>query len=201
MDTGPRAGSRTERPIYARGRRGLSAWGYTSSELLELEKGTLFRSHWQVICHAGDIPGSGDFITCDLVGERALILRDGDGAVRGFHNLCRHRGSRVPGDERGNCRNSIVGPFHGRVQNLDGTLRRAAQPASLPDLDPVKWGLKPLEIEVWNGFVFARFQPGPQRSVAALMARWNDEPEAGTLKERTAAPLPGITRAQFLRPA
>ena len=173
--------SPTERPMASRstdaahGRTGLPAWSYFSDELLELEREELFRRHWQIICHASDLPDAGDFITCDIVGDRALILRNGEGAIRAFHNLCRHRGSRVLGDERGNCRGSIVCPFHGWVYNLDGTLRRPAEPGSLPDLDPVEWGLKPLECEIWNGFVFVRFLPGPQPSVAELMARWDDE--------------------------
>ena len=173
--------SSSERPATqtrtdaARGRTGLPAWSYFSEELLELEREQLFRRHWQIICHASDLPDPGAFITCDIVGDRALILRNGDGQVRAFHNLCRHRGSRVLGEERGNCRGSIVCPFHGWVYNLDGTLRRPAEPGSLPDLDPVEWGLKPLECEIWNGFVFVRFLPGPQPSVAAVMARWDDE--------------------------
>lgn len=159
----------------ARDRSGLPAWGYFSQDLLEQEKEDLFRRHWQVICHVNDIPDPGDFFTCDIVGDRALIVRDSEGTVRAFHNLCRHRGSRVLGDEHGNCRNSIVCPFHGWVYNLDGTLRSPAQPDSLPDLDPVEWGLKPLEFEVWNGFVFVRFQPGPQPSVSELLGRWDQE--------------------------
>ena len=156
-------------------RTGLPAWSYFSPEMLELEKDTLFRSHWQVIAHANDIPKPGDFVTCEIVGDRALIVRDAKGAINAFHNLCRHRGSRVLGEERGNCRNSIVCPFHGWVYNLDGTLRKPAQPQSLPDLDPVEWGLKPLECEVWNGFIFVRFQPGPQPSVAEMMGRFDRE--------------------------
>ncbi len=156
-------------------RRGLPAWSYFSAEMLEMEKEQLFRQHWQLICHANDVAKPGDFMTCDIVGDRALIVRDAKGQINVFHNLCRHRGSRVLGQERGNCRNSIICPFHGWVYNLDGTLRNPAQPASLPDLDPVEWGLKRLECEVWNGFVFVRFQPGPQPSVAELTAR--HEPE------------------------
>lgn len=156
-------------------RRGLPAWSYFSAEMLEMEKEQLFRRHWQLICHASDVAKPGDFMTCDIVGDRALIVRDAAGRINAFHNLCRHRGSRVLGQERGNCRNSIICPFHGWVYNLDGTLRNPAQPASLPDLDPEEWGLKRLECEVWNGFVFVRFQPGPQPSVAELMAR--HEPE------------------------
>ncbi|MCB1312892.1 MAG: aromatic ring-hydroxylating dioxygenase subunit alpha [Sedimentitalea sp.] len=156
-------------------RGGLPAWSLFNPELLEAEKELLFRRHWQLICHVGDIPEPGQYVAAEIVGERALVIRGEEGTVRAFHNLCRHRGSRVVAEERGACRSSIVCPFHGWVYNLDGTLRSAAQPRSLPDLDPVKFGLKPLEMEIWNGFVFVRFQPGPQPSVAEILARFAPE--------------------------
>jgi carnitine monooxygenase subunit len=105
----------------------------------------------------------------DVVGERALILRGKDGVVRGFHNLCRHRGSRVVADSQGTCRNALVCPFHGWVYNLDGTLRGAARPRSFPELDKHAFGLMPLDLEIWMGFIFIRFHAGPQPSVAELM--------------------------------
>ena len=115
-----------------------------------------------------------------MVGERALIVRGKDGVVRGFHNLCRHRGSRVVADSQGTCKNALVCPFHGWVYNLDGTLRGAARPRSFPDLDKTEFGLMPLDLEIWMGFIFFRFRKGPQPSVAELM-----KPVAAEL-----APLP-----------
>jgi len=150
-------------------RRGLPGWCYHSDALLELEKQHVFREHWQIACHVSDVPEPGNYITMDVVGERALILRDQDGTVRGFHNICRHRGSRVVADTKGTCRNALVCPFHGWVYNLDGTLRGAARPRSFPPLDKQEFGLIGLDIEVWMGFVFIRFAPGPQPSVAELM--------------------------------
>ena len=156
-------------------RRGLPAWSCFNPEMLELEKDMLFRRHWQVVCHASDVPNTGDFLAFDIVGERALIIRGEDGEIRAFHNLCRHRGSRVVGEESGTCKSAIICPFHGWAYNLDGTLRGAAQPKTLPDLDPVEFGLKPLEFEVWKGFVFVRFQPGPQPSVKQILSRLEAE--------------------------
>ncbi|MEZ5777002.1 MAG: aromatic ring-hydroxylating dioxygenase subunit alpha [Paracoccaceae bacterium] len=156
-------------------RQGLPAWSFFSPEMLEAEKELLFRQHWQAICHVNDVPKAGDFIALDFVGERALVVRGADGEVRAFHNLCRHRGSRVVAEEKGRCKSAIICPFHGWAYNLDGTLRGAAQPGSLPDLDPVKYGLKPLEMDIWNGFVFVRFKPGPQPSVSEIMARFDPE--------------------------
>lgn len=150
-------------------RRGLPGWTYHSDAFLELEKEHLFRRHWQIIGHVSDIPNPGDYLTLDAVGERALVIRGRDGVVRAFHNLCRHRGSRVVADEKGNCRNALVCPFHGWVYNLDGTLRGAAQPQSFPDMDRSQFGLRPLDCEIWMGMIFIRFQSGSQPSVASLL--------------------------------
>lgn len=151
-------------------RGGLPAWTYFSGELLELEKAELFRKTWQLACHVSDVAEPGSYLAFDIVGERALIVRGKDGEVRAFHNVCRHRGSRVVADARGRCKSAIVCPFHGWSYNLDGTLRAVPQARSFPSLDPVEHGLAPLESEIWNGFVFVRFVPGNQPPVADIMA-------------------------------
>ena len=156
-------------------RRGLPGWCYHSQALLELEKSEIFLKHWQIACHVSDIPEPGSFLSFDLCNERALILRDESGEVRAFNNVCRHRGSRLVVDEQGQCKNALVCPFHGWVYNLDGSLRGAARPDSFPPLDKDEFGLKPLEAEIWNGFVFIRFRRGPQPSVADLLAPIADE--------------------------
>jgi len=156
-------------------RRGLPGWAYHSPALLELEKEHLFRNHWQIIGHVSDVPEPGDYLTMDIVGERALVVRGKDSVVRGFHNICRHRGSRVVADERGNCKNALVCPFHGWVYNLDGTLRGAARPGSFPELDKAEFGLTPLELEIWMGLIFVRFRKGPQPSVAELLKPFEAE--------------------------
>ena len=156
-------------------RSGLPAWSFFSAEMLEAEKELLFRRHWQLVCHESDLSEPGDFMTLDIVGERALVIRGQDAQLRAFHNLCRHRGSRVVAESHGRCKSAIICPFHGWVYNLDGTLRGAAQPNSLPALDPQQHGLKPIEMDIWHGFVFVRFQPGPQPSVSQLLSHIEDE--------------------------
>lgn len=156
-------------------RRGLPAWTYSDPGLAEKEYDLLFRRHWQLACHVSDIPDIGDFITVDIVGERAIIIRDRDGSPKAFNNLCRHRGSRVLAELKGNRTRVITCPFHGWCYNLDGTLRRPAIPESLPDLDPVEHGLKPLEMEIWMGFIFIRFLPGEQSAPSIAFARHDAE--------------------------
>lgn len=156
-------------------RSGLPAWTYHSVALLELEKRKLFRTHWQLAGHVSDVPAAGDFFTVDIADDRALVARGDDGVVRAFHNLCRHRGSRVTAERRGHCQRAFVCPFHGWTYNLDGTLRGAAQPQSFGALDRSKYGLKPIGLEIWMGFIFIRFENGPQPAVAQLMAHFAEE--------------------------
>lgn len=156
-------------------RCGLPGWTYHSQAFLELEKQEIFRKHWQIACHVSDLPEPGSYVAFDMCGERALLLRGADGEVRAFHNMCRHRGARVVADAQGSCKGALICPFHGWVYNLDGTLRGAARPKSFPDLDKVQFGLQPLETEIWNGFVFVRFEKGPQPGIAQLFAHFADE--------------------------
>ena len=156
-------------------RRGLPAWTYNSPAMFELERDQVLLRHWQVAGHVSDIPAPGDWLSFDLLGERAVVMRGQDGVVRAFHNLCRHRGARVVDGDKGHCKGAVVCPFHGWVYNLDGTLRGAAVPTSFGPMDRAKFGLKPIEMEVFHGFVFLRFSPGPQAAVATLLAAYDGD--------------------------
>ena len=170
-------------------RKGLPSWTYKSKELLEIEKESLFFNHWQLICHQSDLSSVGDFLTFDLCNERILIIRDNENIIRAFYNLCRHRGSRVMANEKGNC-TAIVCPFHGWVYNLDGTLRGASQPKSFPKFSKNDFGLKKIECEIWNGFIFIRLNKGPQKSVKSLMSPFSEE--LGNYKIDKMVPTDGI---------
>ncbi|MCX7889812.1 MAG: aromatic ring-hydroxylating dioxygenase subunit alpha [Rhodobacteraceae bacterium] len=172
-------------------RRGLPAWTYHSPALFALERRHVFLNHWQVAGHVGDIPAPGDWLAFDLLGERAVVLRGQDGTVRAFHNLCRHRGARVLDGAGGHCRGAIVCPFHGWVYNLDGTLRGAARPETFGGMDRTRFGLRPVELEIWQGFVFLRFLPGPQPAVAALMAPFAADFAAHGAAELLPVAVPG----------
>ena len=156
-------------------RSGLPGWAYFSQELFELECETLFKTHWQFVCHVNEAAEIGAYVTFDVSGERALVIRGHDGILRGFHNLCRHRGSRIVPDARGVCNKAMVFPYHGWAYNLEGGLRGVANRDTFPPMQAEKWGLKPLEMEIWNGLVFIRFQAGPQPAVAEILTRFDDE--------------------------
>lgn len=154
-------------------RSGLPAWTYHSAALFALEREEIFLKTWQVVGHVSDLPAPGDWLAFDMLGERGLVMRGQDGVIRAFHNLCRHRGARVVEGVQGHCKGAMVCPFHGWVYNTDGTLRGAAVPASFGDFDRARFNLKPAELEIFHGFLFLRFHPGTQPSVAELLAPYD----------------------------
>jgi phenylpropionate dioxygenase-like ring-hydroxylating dioxygenase large terminal subunit len=158
-------------------RGGLPAWTYDNDEVTELEMEHVFRRNWLVVCHVSEIPEPGDFRTFDIAGERCLTIRGRDGVVRSFHNLCRHRGSRVVDSDHGRCRHAITCPFHGWSYKLDGALRSIPRAETFGGIDRAEMGLKPVEQEIWMGFVFVRFKRGerPGPGVAEMAAPVADE--------------------------
>jgi len=147
----------------------LAPWTYTSSELFRLERDELFHCNWMLIGHVSDFLKAGDYRTLDVGNERAIVIHDVTGELRAFHNVCRHRGSRVVPSTEGNCGHAIVCPFHGWTYELDGRLKNVPRVDKFPNLDRSQEGLLPIDLEVWQGFVFVRFR-GDGPSVADHLA-------------------------------
>ncbi len=156
------------------GRKGLPPWTFNNPELSQLEMEQVFLRNWFWIGHISDIPNTGDYKCQELGNERAVVIRGKDDNIRAFHNLCRHRGSRVVEGKEGNCKNAIVCPFHAWSYHLDGRLKTIPRADTFPDIDKSEYGLKPLDCEVWHGLIFIRFG-GEGSSVAEAMASAEDE--------------------------
>ncbi len=133
----------------------LAPWTYLSEEFFELES-SLFKKHWMLAGHVSDLQQAGDFITFNAVGERAIVIVDDGGEIRGFHNVCRHRGATLL-NETGQCKHRISCPFHGWSYAFDGSLLSYPLPDTFKNLNKQDYGLKPLQVEVWQGLVFVNF--------------------------------------------
>jgi len=161
---------------------GLPAWIYHDRDFFELEKRTIFRTSWQLICHGSDIPKPGDYHCFDLLGESIVALRGRDGEIRSFHNVCRHRASRLLDGPKGHCGGRITCPYHAWTYSLDGRLIGVPHRETFRDLKPEKHGLVPLEQEIYMGFVFVRLEPGLP-SVAEMLAPYASDLAAYRLEE------------------
>jgi len=152
----------------------LPAWAYTDTEFLALERERVFRPSWQVICHLSEIPKPGDYQCFDFIGEMLFALRGNDGAVRVFHNVCRHRAARLLDGPRGHCTRRIICPYHAWSYDLEGRLASVGDRSAFPHLDISRESLVPVEMEIYAGFVFARIQGGGP-SVKEMLAPFADE--------------------------
>jgi phenylpropionate dioxygenase-like ring-hydroxylating dioxygenase large terminal subunit len=154
--------------------RSLPASLYLSPSFFEAERRHVFAQSWHLVCHLNDIPAAGDYTTLDILGERFVSLRGADGEVRSFHNVCRHRASRLADGESGNCGTRLVCPYHAWSYGLDGSLRSVPPWQGFESLDKSRHGLVALEQEIWNGFVFVRMMTGLP-PVADMMAPYGEE--------------------------
>ncbi|HYD87232.1 MAG TPA: aromatic ring-hydroxylating dioxygenase subunit alpha [Vitreimonas sp.] len=152
----------------------LPAWTYVNERFFELERERIFRSAWQIMGHANDAPNAGDYVTLDFLGERIVTLRGADGALRSFHNVCRHRAAKIAPEPRGSCGHRLVCPYHAWSYGLDGKLVSVPKWQGFENLDRSKHGLVPVEQEIFQGFIFIRLEGGGP-SVAEMMAPYADE--------------------------
>ena len=136
----------------------LPAWTYDNAALHALERERLFLPDWQIVCHVSDLPRAGDFVTLDLLGERAIVVRGEDGLPRAFHNVCRHRAHALAEADSGACPGVLRCPYHGWSYHLDGRLKAVPSPKGFPGLDMAAHGLLPITLEVVLGFVFIRLR-------------------------------------------
>ena len=139
--------------------RGLPAWTYRNTELLDLEYERVILPSWQFVCHANQVKEPGDYATLDLMRDSIIVMRGKDGVLRAFSNVCRHRGSKLL-EGAGQCRARITCPYHGWSYKLDGSLAATPSEATFPGLDKSQFGLKPVELEILMGLVFVRVVGG-----------------------------------------
>jgi len=138
---------------------------YTDPGILERERERIFRSAWQYIGHTGQLGHPGYFAAA--VGRTPVVVtRDRDGVVRGFVNVCRHRGFALADGE--SSRETLQCPYHAWTYGLDGRLRKAPRSDEEPDFPQDELGLVPIAVDTWGPFVFANVGPDPEPLADAL---------------------------------
>lgn len=148
----------------------LPAWVYHNQAFFESEQEKIFLSAWQLICHESDLSRPGSYVTYELLQHRAFVIRTDADVIKAFHNVCRHRAHLLLEKDTGQTEGSrIVCPYHGWTYDLSGQRVAMGHPASFPEHDASEFSLRPIDCEVYRGFVFIRFK-SEGSSVAERMA-------------------------------
>ena len=133
----------------------MPAWCYTSPAFFKREIDRIFRTVWNPVGRADRLPVAGDYTTLDFAGIPLIIVRGQDGVLRGFANICRHRGSLMLEGE-GNCQR-ILCPYHSWGYALDGSLIGTPAMEQTKGFDAAAYALLPVRLETWGGFMFICF--------------------------------------------
>jgi choline monooxygenase len=156
-----------------------AAW-YHDPGLYQAELRRVFANTWLAVGRADQVAGPGSFFTCDVAGEPLVVVRDQDGVLRAFHNVCRHRAARVVCEDEGHC-SRLRCRYHGWTYDLTGRLRGTPEfdgveafrkednglpPVHVAARGPIVWvhlGSPSSSIESWTA-------PLDRRGLDALMA-------------------------------
>lgn len=133
---------------------GLPGEAYTSPEVFAWELEHFFDAGWVCAGREEDLPAAGDRVAVQAGQESALLVREPDGGVRAFFNVCRHRGHELQDVGSRGTGERIQCPYHAWSYALDGRLRSAPRLGPRPDFDPEDHALSPLRVEVFEGWIF-----------------------------------------------
>src|SRR3954451_7254823 len=154
----------------AEGAKTLPQRYFVAPEVFEEEQEKIFASQWVLVGHQSEVAKAGDFFVADVAGESLIVTHDRAQTVRGFYNVCRHRGTRLCEEERGHS-SAIQCPYHAWTYGLDGRLVGAPHMDEVRGFDREEYSLFPVNVGVWEGFIFVNLADGKARLRSEATAR------------------------------
>ena len=159
----PREGSFKAPPFLPRARNKglglerLEGERYLTREFMQAEWDHIWTKTWQLVARVDDFDEPGAFHVHELGKESFLFVRGSDHQIRGFYNVCQHRGNRLCQADAG-VLDEFTCPFHGWQWNIDGSLKRVAAPEFFRQFDngvpDDELGLPPVKVDTWGGWLF-----------------------------------------------
>lgn len=168
----------------------LPVSGYTDEDVYAAERDKVFRQSWLCVGRVDEVALPGQWFVRELAvcNASVLVVHGEDGAVRAFHNICRHRLNRVAANACGQSA-YFVCSFHGWVYDHQGRLVNVPDEGAFEGLDKSRLGLKALPTELWEGFVFVHLLDSPPQTlrefVGELWSQYDGFPMAQMTRQCT----------------
>ena len=147
---------------------------YHAADVLEVERERVFAHGWVCVGRDEHLPGSGDYLTREILGEAIVLIRGKDERVRAFANTCRHRGTRLL-DGEGSVRSAITCPYHAWTYGFDGRLLGTPNVGEVDGLERERFGLWEIALDRHDGFLFVNVH-GDAPSLGSTLAEMPDSP-------------------------
>ena len=137
--------------------RTLAARYYTDEAILDREKERLFFRSWQYACHVSELEAPGSYVTTEILGQNVFVVRDKQGELKAFYNVCPHRGHKLV--EGTGKRKVLVCPYHQWSYSLDGNLLSNRQTATSETPDKRQICLNAVRVDRLLDFIFVNLDP------------------------------------------
>jgi choline monooxygenase len=138
--------------------RAMSPHRYSGEATLDLERRAVFAQSWQLVAYRDQLTEPGDHVVGQIADVPILLVRGQDGVLRGFPNICRHRGGPLALCNGKGLR-ALCCKYHGWTYELDGQLRAATEMQDARDFNVAEIRLPPLQVREWQGLVFIALDP------------------------------------------
>ncbi|MEM9578887.1 MAG: ring-hydroxylating oxygenase subunit alpha [Pseudomonadota bacterium] len=130
---------------------------YVDARWFEVDRADILAKTWQWVCHVEKLRAPGAYVATRIAGHPIAVVRDREGVLRAFYNVCKHRAHELLNGEGETTR--IMCPYHAWVYRLDGQLVRAPETDHLEDFSPGDICLDAVQIAEFAGFVFVNLDP------------------------------------------
>jgi phenylpropionate dioxygenase-like ring-hydroxylating dioxygenase large terminal subunit len=168
---------------FVSGAKSLPQKYFVSPEIFAKEQAEIFSKEWLLVGHQSQIAKPGDYFVIEVAAppsqhgygvtrESLIVVRDQKSEIRGFYNVCRHRGTRLKEDACGHS-STIQCPYHAWTYALDGRLVGAPHMDDVPGFDKADYSLHAVNLALWEGLIFVNFgDASTQRGGYSSLEDW-----------------------------
>lgn len=140
---------------------------YYDARAADQELETLFPTYFDYVGHLNELAEPGSYIKTDL-GNELIILVNDNGKIRGFLDVCKHRGG--PLCVRKGTQTSVIQcQYHGWTYRMNGELRGVPEFQHARLFDKSEFGLEELSVIIWHSFIFASVTGENQASFQSVL--------------------------------
>ncbi len=147
---------------------------YLSPEIFQLDMDKVWTKQWLLAGHISRLPRVGSYYTYEIANESVIITRSGPDDIKAFYNTCRHRGFRICEAGSTGQQRRINCPYHAWTYDLNGNLVAAPSHTDGESFAFGDFGLHPVQVDVWQGFIFIGLGDEPLAPIETELAPAND---------------------------